>query len=1158
MAVRTIAEVTVTDETDIDHLVTWYLRSTSPTKPSAPQDGSAPPSPWTSSEPGYDSSLGTTYLYTVTQTVWGDGSLTYGEVQLSSAYEAAKAAYNEASSVRTYATTEFQRTDAAIALRATKEEVEEVAGRIVGRNLFRGTKDAGEDNWSFYGHESVPESGVLRLTPTTAFAFAKYNVDYLDFTEYGSGTFTVSLDVRRLAGEYTDKRLRVILGFNRATRLGHVLSSTHDRFGSVYIAASEIGTDWTRVSATFDVPEDFNTGRVATLEAGSQLTVEFLLGESGNPVEIRRVKLERGDVATEWSEAPEDYTDEQVSIARAEIKVTTDGITTEVEKKTDKATIISTINQSAETVKIEASKVEITGDAVFSAINNDTGTTKISGGKIDATSITIGQSQVTNLTTDLAAKATPADITTAIGAIEIGGRNLLRYLVYDYADANNVVSASNVGKSMYCAVDGGETYTVSRRVIEGNRFWIDWSEQEPESGVALHSLSKDNNALEVTVDVPSAANWLFIYLSNQSDVINDGNIKVERGTKATDWTPAPEDVDASIMAVQDDLNATRTWYATCPTASGTAAKVATITPATTDFALAAGVTVAVKFDAANSVANPTLSVNGTDACAIKRYGTTAPSTSAATSWQDGSVATLTYDGTYWQLNNWLNNNDNYYDREAYKAALAASAAISSGRIAVLGTDGKLKLLSASAFDTTGPIVYVGTAYSAADATAGTARTNNYTFWGSAFNLTNTHAVAGAAAGKPVYVVGTLSGKTFTPNSTVLTCTIPTSVDSLVYMRLGIMSTTANAVLESQHPLYMYFNGAFQQCDPATADAAKTATNYITADTNGISIHMQGNSTTYQRQTASGTTFYVNNGSSQSVKRAEVGASGLTVYVGNTQNSETDVAHFGTTARVGAESGPHIVIDTDGMTVLDGEKATMALTSESGETTGRDPDDELIVTGTYTTTSLAMGPSADTYKELDVSYGLLETYQTEPNARGTFYSSQTMIRSTADNCSEVETAYIAVNTFKHKSDATQDNSNVQIMADRIDVGGDLNVYNGIITAQRKTGTMTLNTTNCTLNTDYNKAWHNGVVATVQLGMFTLNSALANGSTVVVGTVPSGYRPAGRIYANVACALAGVTGLLVAYIGSDGTITLVNRSGASLSTSVGIIITATYAI
>ena len=87
---------------------------------------------------------------------------------------------------------------------------------------------------------------------------------------------------------------------------------------------------------------------------------------------------------------------------------------------------------------------------------------------------------------------------------------------------------------MYCAVKGGETYTISRRTVEGNRFWIDWSEQEPASGVTLHNLSKNNEALKETVDVPSEANWLFIYLSNQNDIINNNNIKVERGNKATD------------------------------------------------------------------------------------------------------------------------------------------------------------------------------------------------------------------------------------------------------------------------------------------------------------------------------------------------------------------------------------------------------------------------------------------------------------------------------------------------------------------------------------------------------------------------------------------------------------------------------------------------
>lgn len=65
-----------------------------------------------------------------------------------------------------------------------------------------------------------------------------------------------------------------------------------------------------------------------------------------------------------------EYTDTEVTSAKAAIKVTTDNITTEVSKKTDKDYIISTINQSAESVKIQASRVEINGPAIFSSISN--------------------------------------------------------------------------------------------------------------------------------------------------------------------------------------------------------------------------------------------------------------------------------------------------------------------------------------------------------------------------------------------------------------------------------------------------------------------------------------------------------------------------------------------------------------------------------------------------------------------------------------------------------------------------------------------------------------------------------------------------------------------------------------------------------------------
>lgn len=95
-----------------------------------------------------------------------------------------------------------------------------------------------------------------------------------------------------------------------------------------------------------------------------------------------------------------------------------------------------------------------------------------------------------------------------------------------------------------------------------------------------------------------------------------------------------------------------TAYGTCATAAATAAKVATIQDSQA-FTLVTGVTIHIKFTYTNSVANPTLNVNSTGAIAIMRYGTTRPSTSAATSWNAGAVVSFTYDGTYWQMNDWL-------------------------------------------------------------------------------------------------------------------------------------------------------------------------------------------------------------------------------------------------------------------------------------------------------------------------------------------------------------------------------------------------------------------------------------------------------------------------------------------------------------------------
>ena len=111
--------------------------------------------------------------------------------------------------------------------------------------------------------------------------------------------------------------------------------------------------------------------------------------------------------------------------------------------------------------------------------------------------------------------------------------------------------------------------------------------------------------------------------------------------------------DGNLYNIKDTVSGYEpVYYGTCSIAQGTAAKTTTITDFPTT--LHTGIRVSVKFSNANTVANPTLSINGGTAIAIKRYGTTAVSTSAASSWNAGSVVDMVYDGTNWIITNWNN------------------------------------------------------------------------------------------------------------------------------------------------------------------------------------------------------------------------------------------------------------------------------------------------------------------------------------------------------------------------------------------------------------------------------------------------------------------------------------------------------------------------
>ena len=107
------------------------------------------------------------------------------------------------------------------------------------------------------------------------------------------------------------------------------------------------------------------------------------------------------------------------------------------------------------------------------------------------------------------------------------------------------------------------------------------------------------------------------------------------------------EITAGFLNTLQDTVIGNTSYGTCSTAAGTAAKEVTIS----DFVLATGATVKVKFTNSNTASAPTLNVNNTGAKAIKLDESTAAGTTPNLSWNSGQIVQLVYDGTNWKIAN---------------------------------------------------------------------------------------------------------------------------------------------------------------------------------------------------------------------------------------------------------------------------------------------------------------------------------------------------------------------------------------------------------------------------------------------------------------------------------------------------------------------------
>lgn len=185
---------------------------------------------------------------------------------------------------------------------------------------------------------------------------------------------------------------------------------------------------------------------------------------------------------------------------------------------------------------------------------------------------------------------------------------------------------------------------------------------------------------------------------------------------------------------------------------------------------------------------------------------------------------MVYDGTYWKTSAWYDSNN--YDRIRYNNSVKAAAAISSGGRVCVGADAGYIMAAANAtFDITYPILYSGSAVN-----SGATNTN---FYGAinGVNLSSTKSGWSGTQYKMTFLVGTLSGTTFTIGSDVFTQTVPTSEDGKIYAPLGIAYSTTNILFYPSNTYWAYKNGAFRPI--SHSEPVMTGADAGTAGTAGL-------------------------------------------------------------------------------------------------------------------------------------------------------------------------------------------------------------------------------------------------------------------------------------------------------------------------------------
>ena len=338
----------------------------------------------------------------------------------------------------------------------------------------------------------------------------------------------------------------------------HFYHYQNNRFGLKASADITPSKEWQRFTFTGPVifPNDdtrYSRGEMALYDYGGN-----------NNYSVRRIKLEKGTLATDWSPAIED-TEGQISAVESNFRQRTDALEAGVRSLTEGLSTkadISALNVTAENIRQSVKSLETDTQ---NKLNQ-----KLSQAEFEVRAGSIRQ-EILNATNDKADKtlvvAEAGKLREEFSNLRVGGRNY-------YRDSEKVRTSTRFFSfplHPYLTKENvGETWTLSfdLKINEGG-------EIRP-----LHFYHYQNNrfGLKASADITPSKEWQRFTFTGPVIFPNDdtrysrgemalydygGNnnysvrrIKLEKGTLATDWSPAIEDTEGLITEAKSTFERT--------------------------------------------------------------------------------------------------------------------------------------------------------------------------------------------------------------------------------------------------------------------------------------------------------------------------------------------------------------------------------------------------------------------------------------------------------------------------------------------------------------------------------------------------------------------------------------------------------------------------